>query len=60
MSHAIYEGHWKLVMDIRDEPAALYDLKNDRAESTNLIAEISQVDRVARLCRAYFQIRQSK
>ncbi|MCX6895599.1 MAG: arylsulfatase [Verrucomicrobia bacterium] len=60
MAHAVYEGDWKLLINIKDEAAALYDLKADLAEKTNLLAEVSQAERVKRLEKIYRDIRASK
>lgn len=60
IAHALYEGDFKLVFDIKDQPAALYDLKADIAEQKNLIGEAAQVERVERMTRVYREIRASK
>lgn len=60
MAHAIYQGDWKLITDIEDKPAALYDLKNDPAEHSNLIADPSQAERVKAMEKTYREIRASK
>ena len=60
MAHALYEGDWKLVIDISDKPAALYDLKNDLAERHNLVADAPQAEFVNRLEKTYREIRASK
>jgi acetyl esterase/lipase len=59
MAHALYEGDWKLVVDIADEAVALYDLQADLKESRNLIADGAQADRVRRLTASYRAIRAS-
>lgn len=60
MAHALYEGDWKLVLDITDQPAGLFDLKNDLAERHNLIADASQADRVKVMEEVYRKVRASK
>jgi arylsulfatase A-like enzyme len=60
MAHALYEGDWKLIIDIKDAPAGLYDLTNDLAERNNLIADATQAERVKALEKAYREIRASK
>ncbi len=60
IAHALYEDHFKLVFDIQDQPAALYDLKADRAEQKNLIGEAAHAGRVESMTQAYRQIRSSK
>ena len=59
MAHALYEGDWKLVMDIGDQPAALYDLKNDLAERSNLLGDAARASRVKVMEKAYRGIRAS-
>ncbi len=60
MAHALYEGDWKLIIDIADQPAALYDLKSDLIESNNLVADPAQAERVQGMEKAYREIRASK
>jgi arylsulfatase A-like enzyme len=61
IAHALYEGDFKLILNIpRDAPAALYDLKNDRGEQKNLIAEPAHADRVQRMEATYRAIRASQ
>ena len=60
MAHALYEGDWKLVIDLSDQPAALYDLKNDLAERHNLIGDLGQAVRVRTMEETYCEIRASK
>ncbi len=60
MAHAIREGTWKLVFNIQDQPAALYDLSADLAEAHNLLDDPGQADRVKRLERVYREIRASR
>lgn len=60
MAHAIREGSWKLVLNIQDQPAALYDLGTDLGETRNLIDDPGQADRVKRLEKVYREIRASK
>lgn len=60
MAHALYEGDWKLVLDIADRPAALYDLGSDLIEARNRIAEPDQAGRVKRMEAAYRAIRATK
>ncbi|MFA6546130.1 MAG: sulfatase-like hydrolase/transferase [Limisphaerales bacterium] len=60
MAHALYEGNWKLIVDIKDQPAALYDLKADLVEEKNLIADPAQTDRVKKMEETYRAIRASK
>ena len=60
MAHALYEGDWKLIINIEDKPAALYDLKADILEAHNLIAESTQAERVQRMEKSYRDIRASK
>jgi len=60
MAHALYEGHWKLVLNIEDQPAALYDLQNDPTESRNLITDAGQAERVNSMEQSYRNIRTSK
>jgi arylsulfatase A-like enzyme len=57
MAHALYEGDWKLIMEISDKPAALYDLKADLAERHNLIGDAGQADRVMTMEKVYREIR---
>lgn len=57
MAHALYEGAWKLVFDIADLPAALYDLAADPAEKTNLLSAPEQAVRITRMTEAYRTIR---
>ncbi len=49
----------KLVFDIQNQPAALYDLDADLAEAKNLIADAAQKDRVERMTKLYREIRAS-
>ena len=58
MGHAVYAGDWKLMINIADQPAALYDLKNDLTEGNNLIN--SQPERVKTMDAIYREIRASK
>jgi arylsulfatase A-like enzyme len=60
MAHALREGPWKLVLDIQDRPAALYNLAADLAELKNLIKEPAQAERVRRMEKLYRGIRASK
>ena len=60
MAHALREGPWKLVLDIQDQPAALYNLAEDLAELKNLIKEPAQAERVKRMEKLYRDIRASK
>ena len=60
MAHAIYEGDWKLITDISDQPAALYDLKNDLSERHNLISDAAHAERVKAMEKTYREIRASK
>lgn len=60
IAHALYEGDWKLVLDIADRPAALYDLASDLIESRNLIADPAQAGRLKRMEAAYRAIRATK
>ncbi|MBN2505720.1 MAG: sulfatase-like hydrolase/transferase [Verrucomicrobia bacterium] len=60
MAHALREGPWKLVMNIQDQPAALYNLDNDLAERNNLIQEPAHAERVQRMEKAYRDIRASQ
>jgi len=60
MAHALYGGDWKLVIDMADQPAALYDLKNDLAERNNVIGDVGQRERVKSMERTYREIRASK
>jgi arylsulfatase A-like enzyme len=60
MAHALYEGDWKLITDIKDAPAALYDLKNGLAERRNLLADAAQAERVKAMEKVYREIRASK
>jgi len=60
MAHALREGPWKLVLDIQDRPAALYNLAEDLAELKNLIKEPAQAQRVKRMEKLYRDIRGSK
>jgi arylsulfatase A-like enzyme len=60
MAHALYDGTWKLVLNIEDQPAALYDLQNDPTEVHNLIAEEVQAKRVKAMEQSYREIRRSK
>ena len=60
MAHALREGPWKLVLDMQDKPAALYNLANDLAEMKNLLNEPAQAGRVKRMEDLYREIRKSK
>ncbi len=60
ISHALYEGDWKLVLDLADQPAALYDLKNDLAERHNLIKDPQQSSRVSAMEKTYRETRASQ
>lgn len=61
MAHALREGPWKLVFNIEhDQPAALYHLTDDLAETKNLIGEAAQAERVKRMEKLYREIRSSK
>lgn len=60
IAHALYEDEFKLVFNIQDQPAALFDLKADLAEQTNLIGEAAQAERLARMTQAYREIRASR
>jgi arylsulfatase A-like enzyme len=60
MAHALREGNWKLTIDMRDEPAALYDLDQDLAEKNNRIGDAAQQQRVKRMMEMYREIRRSK
>ncbi len=60
MAHALYEGDWKLVTDIADQPSALYDLHADIAEQTNLLAAPAQAGRAQRLIKKYRDLRASQ
>jgi hypothetical protein len=61
MAHALREGPWKLVFDIEnDQPAALYNLKDDLAERTNVIAVPANAARVKSMEKLYRDIRSSK
>jgi arylsulfatase A-like enzyme len=59
MAHALYDGHWKLVLNLADEPASLYDLNRDPGELSNLIGQPSQSARVRDMEAAYRAIRTS-
>ena len=59
MAHALYEGDWKLVLDIADEPAALYDLAADLKEQHNLLSVPAQAQRVTDMTQLYRQVRKS-
>ncbi|MSU50149.1 MAG: hypothetical protein EXS37_13875 [Opitutus sp.] len=60
MAHALYEGDWKLVIDIADQPVALYDLSEDLTESRNRIADSALVARAKAMETTYRAIRASK
>jgi arylsulfatase A-like enzyme len=60
MAHALYEGDWKLVIDIADQPAALYNLKLDLTERNNLIGDTNQTERVRGMELAYRALRASE
>jgi len=59
MAHALYEGDWKLVTDIADQPVALYDLKRDLTERTNLLTDVAHADRVKAMTASYRALRAS-
>jgi arylsulfatase A len=54
---AILDNFWKLILDERDEVAELYNLSNDRAESTNLIGAPQQAERIERMRNMLLQLR---
>jgi hypothetical protein len=58
-AHALIEGDWKLVIDIFNQPAALYKLDEDFSEASNVIADPSHAGRVKDMIRKYLEIRQS-
>ena len=60
MAHAIYEDRWKLVFDISDQPAALYNLGNDPGEKRNLAGDAAFAERIERMTKAYRGIRAGK
>jgi arylsulfatase A len=60
ISHALYEGDWKLIFDLSDKPAALYDLKIDLAERQNLLSDPGQAERVKAMENSYRELRGSK
>jgi arylsulfatase A-like enzyme len=60
MAHALREGSWKLNINIQDQPAALFDLAGDLAETKNLIDDPAQRERVQRMTRLYREIRKSR
>lgn len=61
ISHALFAGNWKLVMDIEnDQPAALYNLETDLVEQRNRIGDVEQSERVKEMYAAYAAIRSSK
>ena len=60
MAHAHYDGDWKLTIDIRDKPAALYHLKTDLIENNNLIANPAQAERIKAMEQAYLEISPTK
>jgi len=60
IAHALYEGEFKLIFNIQDQPAALYNLKADIAEQTNLIGQAEQAERVQKMTGVYREIRASK
>jgi hypothetical protein len=60
MAHALRAGSWKLVLDMRDKPAALYNLAEDLAEQKNLIGASSQAERVRQMEQIYREIRASR
>jgi arylsulfatase A-like enzyme len=59
MAHALYEGDWKLVLDIADQPAALYDLAADLTEQHNLLPVPAHAQRVTEMTQLYRQVRNS-
>jgi arylsulfatase A-like enzyme len=60
MYHALYDGDWKLVLNLKDQPAGLYNLAADPREQNNLLRAPAQAERVQRLEQAYRAIRASK
>ena len=60
MAHALYEGDWKLVVGINDQPAALYELSSDLVERNNLIGDAAHTERVKAMEKRYREIRESK
>ncbi len=60
MAHALHEAEWKLVIDITDQPAALYDVHRDPTERNNLMADPAQAARVQSMTATYRAIRASK
>lgn len=60
MAHTLRQGPWKLVFDIADKPAALYQLDDDLSEKNNLIADPANAERVQRMEKFYREIRSSK
>jgi arylsulfatase A-like enzyme len=60
MAHAIYEGDWKLVIDMKDQAVALYNLRADLPEQKNRIADPGQAERVKQMEKIYREIRASR
>jgi arylsulfatase A-like enzyme len=60
MAHALIEGDWKLVIAMTDQPAALYNLADDLAETKNQLNDPVQAERVQRMTQRYRDIRSSK
>ncbi len=61
MAHALRQGSWKLVFNIEhDKPVALYNLEDDLAEQSNLIADPAHAGRIEKMTQIYRDIRSSK
>ncbi len=58
ISFALFQGDWKLILS-KNEPRALYDLKNDLGEERNLINDPAQAERISGMLAEYFAIRKS-
>ena len=60
MTHAVYDGDWKLVVGESGKGVTLYNLATDLAEEKNLITDPAQAGRVRQMEKQYQWIRSSR